>query len=98
MIAQRRAEWRDPDDESQGKFWFRGGATLIIDPAASTTSDPVPEIRYVIVKHMMSADRLRRQRAFAAGAFKGSMRAQYFDTRALSIAEPFAMLHRGEAA
>ncbi|TRW16832.1 S8 family serine peptidase [Glacieibacterium frigidum] len=98
VIAQRRAEWRDPDDESQGKFWFRGGATLIIDPAASTGSDPVPEIRYVIVKHMLSADRLRRQRAYAAGAFTGGMRAQYFDTRAMAAAEPFAMLHRGDPA
>ena len=98
VIAQRRAEWRDPDDESQGKFWFRGGATLIIDPAASTGSDPVPEIRYVIVKHMLSTDRLARQRAFAASAFTGGMRAQYFDTRALALAEPFAMLHRGDPA
>ncbi len=102
VIAQRRAEPVDPavpidKDDPNSFFWFRGGATLIIDPAVSGSYPPRAEIRYCVVKHMLSTDRLARQRAMAGGPATG-LRAQYFDTRALARREPFAMLHAEDPA
>lgn len=97
VIAQRRPEPVDPADPEGRKFWFRGGATLIVDPAAPGHWPAVPEIRYTVVKHMLSPTRLERQRACAAAPPGGALRAQYFDTSTLGAAEPFAMLHADEA-
>ena len=35
VLAQRRPEFIDPAAPEKGWFWFRGGATLLIDPAVS---------------------------------------------------------------
>ncbi len=96
VIAQRRAEPVDPANPQGRKFWFRGGATLIVDPAPEGAFPAQPEIRYAVVKHMLSTKRLDAQRAAAQVPRGSAMRAQYFDTEALAGAEPFAMLHDGE--
>ncbi len=93
VIAQRRPEPVDPAQPDGRKFWFRGGATLIVDPAMPGEWPAVPEIRYAVVKHMLSASRLARQRECACAPPGSALRALYFDTARLSAAEPFAMLH-----
>ena len=93
VIAQRRPERVDPADPDSRRFWFRGGCTLVVDPAPEGHFPASPEIRYSVVKHMLSTTRLDRQRAAMAAPPGGVLRAQYFDTEALAAAEPFAMLH-----
>lgn len=77
-----------PDDAPDGDFKFRGGCTLLIDPATY-------RVRYAITKHILSEGRLRRQRAYASGE-SPALRATYFGDpgRDQSAREPFAMLHR----
>jgi hypothetical protein len=96
-ITQRRKGFLDPErqakadrDGGQGQpdFWFRGGCTLLIDPLTA-------QVRYAIVKHVTSAGRLARQRAFLGGA-DGSLRATYFGKPTpRELAEPFACVHGG---
>ena len=78
-----------PGDE-HGDFTFRGGCTLLIDPATS-------RVRYAITKHILSDGRLQRQRSYLGGdgADGTSLRATYFgDVRPGQAArEPFAVLH-----
>ena len=97
VIAQRRPELVDPSQPDGAHFWFRGGVTLIVDPAPEGHFPADPEIRYSVVKHMLSTTRLDRQRAFAAAPPGSVLRAQYFDTSALAAAEPFAMAHADDA-
>jgi subtilisin family serine protease len=84
-IHQRQPAAIDGKDISNGFFWFRGGATFILDPREGHQ-----EIRYVIVKNSQSAARLERQRQAAQGVFLSPLRALYFGETA---GEPFAMLH-----
>lgn len=88
IIQQRRPEPIDGKDMANGWFWFRGGATLILD-----TREEKPEIRYSIVKNMGSTTRLERQRKAEAGSFLSPQRALYFGGDG---AEPFAMMHADE--
>ena len=91
-IHQRRPEPIDGNDIAQGWFWFRGGATLIVDPRPPGGK---PEIRYIIVKSSESEVRLNRQRQ-AQGGFFSPPRALYFGGKAglrAMAAEPFAMMH-----
>lgn len=93
VVTQRRPEPVDGANMANGWFWFRGGATLIIDPRGGSRREP--EIRYIIVKNSGSQSRLRRQRETAGGAPASALRALYFgggDASALS-AEPFALMH-----
>ncbi len=87
-VAQRRPEAVDPADPSAGQFWFRGGATIIIDPFPA--EGPEPRLRYVILKNIGSVNRLNNQRSFLSGD-DGGLNALYFG--ALAKAEPFALLH-----
>ncbi|MGE5603959.1 MAG: hypothetical protein ACM30E_12990 [Nitrososphaerales archaeon] len=71
----------DPD------FWFRGGATLVVDLERGT-------VRYAIVKDIWDSARLARQRAFHGGAADASLRALYFGGAPEATREPFAFIHR----
>jgi hypothetical protein len=71
----------DPD------FWFRGGATLVVDLERGT-------VRYAIVKDIWDRGRLERQRAFHGGATDNSLRAMYFGSAPEAEREPFAFIHR----
>ena len=66
--------------------WFRGGATLLIDPRSA-------RIRYVIGKGITNRRRLEQQARYAA-RFGSSLRATYFGAvQRLEESEAFAMLH-----
>jgi hypothetical protein len=99
VITQRRRVAIDPNDppdpnepeDLDKTFWFRGGCTLIIDPA----NDEEP-IRYAIRKDVMNETRLARQRAFLNESQGMSLRALYFGGDSGSEhKEPFALLHIG---
>jgi hypothetical protein len=68
-------------------FWFRGGATLLVDLESGT-------VRYAIYKDIWSDARLARQRAFLGGQTDNSLRAMYFGSLQEGMREPFAFLHR----
>ena len=84
-IHQRRPVALDGKDMTNGWFWFRGGATLIIDPRLEK-----PEIRYVLTKNIASQERLERQRRTVSGNSLSPLRALYFGD---ASGEPFAMMH-----
>jgi hypothetical protein len=84
-IKQRQAKPIDGKDVANGWFWFRGGATIILDPRPGHE-----EVRYSIIKNSGSASRLERQQRTAAGGFLSPLRALYFGEVA---GEPFAMMH-----
>jgi hypothetical protein len=84
-IHQRQAVPIDPKDPAAGWFWFRGGATLILDPRQGHR-----EVRYSIIKNSGSESRLERQRRTTAGGFLSPLRELYFGE---APGEPFALLH-----
>ncbi len=85
IITQRRPELVDPETPDAGFFWFRSGATLVIDV------DPQgPKIRYIIIKSASSERRLMIQREQAQGSFMSPLRALYFGNAGQ---EPFALIH-----
>ncbi len=105
-VRQRRPERLN--DEAP-PFWFRGGATLIIDPYAQVvkTLGPkgeaayvvLPEIRHAIIKNMQSKRRLEQEVAWRSGLGGGGVQATYFgdldDARnPMTGGGPFAMIHR----
>jgi hypothetical protein len=66
-------------------FWFRGGATVIIDPREDNE-----QIRFSIIKNTDSQRRWRRQIETIASSFVSPLKALYFGGDA---EEPFALLH-----
>lgn len=84
-IQQRRRIPFDPKDEAGSWFWFRGGATLILDPREGKR-----EVRYSIVKNSASTSRIERQRQTAVGNALSPLRQLYFGE---TVGEPFALLH-----
>ena len=84
-IHQQRALPIDPGEPAGAFFWFRGGATLIIDPREGHR-----QVRYCIIKNSGSDSRLDRQRRTASGSFLPHLHALYFTG---AQAEPFALLH-----
>ena len=68
--------------ENEEFLWFRGGATVIIDPRKGQE-----EIRYAIIKNTGSG---ARQAKAAAVHYMSPLRALYFGE---TKSEPFAMLH-----
>jgi len=91
VIHQRHPVPLDGHDIKNGWFWFRGGATLIIDPRRGRES-----VRYSILKNSGSESRQARQRDFVRTRGAASLRALYFggDTVADAMsAEPFALMH-----
>lgn len=103
-VMQRRRGYKDKNKQAdidngskklpqteRGDFTFRGGCTLLIDPAEG-------RVRYAINKHILSDNRLNRQRDFLYGTESSgrSLRATYFGDkrRETYFDEPFAILHR----
>lgn len=84
-VLQRRRVPINPADPHGPQMWFRGGATLILDPRPGQC-----EVRYAIVKNSGSESRLERQRRMFKLPAASPLRALYFDD---SRAEPFALLH-----
>lgn len=94
VARQQRPETLGPSPDDPGRFWFRGGSTLVIDPLAPGG----PAIRYAIVKPILSRERLERERAFRSGDDTGLLRKTYFgradaNTRGFGAREPFALIH-----
>ncbi len=98
-ILQRRRGYFDPDVQFQvdkygprskndEDFIFRGGCTLLVDPADG-------RVRYAVNKHILSDYRLDLQRRFLAGE-PTTMRSTYFGSPGVDdrSREPFALLHR----
>ena len=85
VIQQRRPELIDPDEPAGPTFWFRGGATLIIDARPGKE-----KIRYSIIKNINSKTRLQRQRDTVTGGRLSALQSLYFGD---DTAEPFAMMH-----
>ncbi|CDX17849.1 Peptidase S8/S53 subtilisin kexin sedolisin [Mesorhizobium sp. ORS 3324] len=75
-------------NQGDGFFWFRGGATIIIDPR-----EGFEEIRYSIIKNTGSADRQKRQVQTMTANYLSPLRALYFGGE---VSEPFAMLHASD--
>ena len=84
-ILQRQPVAYDGKDTAKGFFWFRGGATLIVDATPGKEA-----VRYSIVKNSDSTTRRDRQRQTAADSFLSPLRALYFGD---ATGEPFAMMH-----
>ena len=74
--------------KGDGFFWFRGGATIIIDPR-----EGLEEIRYSIIKNTGSVDRQKRQAGTMAANYLSPLRALYFGDE---VSEPFALLHASD--
>jgi hypothetical protein len=87
VVTQRRPILYDLKDPQKGFFWFRGGATLILDPRPGD-----PRIRYSIVKNSDSVKRQEIQRNMASNAHMSSLQALYFSRATF---EPFAIMHAG---
>jgi hypothetical protein len=101
-MTQRRWGFFDPDRQAaaeklpptakewQGEFRpdfkLRGGCTLLINSESG-------EVRYCVVKSILSPARLARQRAFLSGGPGASLRAAYSPSEGRAV-EPFALLHR----
>lgn len=85
IVHQRQPIWYDENDHSRGWFWFRGGATVIIDPRL-----PSPSVRYAIIKNSDSESRQARQRQYGNEVGLSPLRSLYFGGQSV---EPFAMMH-----
>jgi hypothetical protein len=91
-VIQQRVPMR-PDgtllvEGTDGKeqfIWFRGGATVIIDPR-----EGYEQIRFSIIKNTGSKSRRTRQASTAAASQLSPLRALYFGD---DEDEPFALLH-----
>ncbi|HYU96048.1 MAG TPA: hypothetical protein VE989_07780 [Sphingomicrobium sp.] len=79
---------REPKELSNGDpYWFRGGATLIINPRGESG----PEIRYAVMRSTLDRKREVLEHDYREGESSG-LRLAYFG-RALESREPFALLH-----
>lgn len=98
QVAQRRAAYFNPTKQEQADsgqirdepdFWFRGGATLLIDLRDG-------RLRHVVRKSIWNEERLKAERAFHTGA-RSSLAAATYDDEVqptVPVQEPFAMVHR----
>jgi hypothetical protein len=85
IIHQRQPIDYDETDPSGGFFWFRGGATLIIDPRRDHE-----QVRYSIIKNSDSLTRRERQRQHGRAIGLSPLRRLYFGGQSV---EPFAVVH-----
>ena len=76
---------RDGMKPGEDFMWFRGGASVIIDPRKGQE-----EIRYSIIKNTGSTERQKRQAETANANYLSPLRALYFGGK---TSEPFALLH-----
>jgi hypothetical protein len=98
VIQQRmplRLDGRPATDGTDGEeefLWFRGGATVIIDPSRGREA-----IRFIIIKNTSSPARQKRQiDTELGGSGISPLQALYFG--GISMSEPFALLHSGQGA
>jgi hypothetical protein len=98
VIQQRiplRLDGKPAPEGTDGKeefVWFRGGATVIIDPSKGREA-----IRFIILKNTSSEARQKRQIETVLGGFGMSpLRDLYFGGDEMS--EPFALLHAEQGA
>ncbi len=94
VVRQRRPEavWSDSTAVEGNSFWFRGGATLVID----LLGPHGPRIRYAIRKPIVSPSRLARERAYRSGDEQNALRKMYFGAggeKSFLAREPFAVMH-----
>jgi len=94
VVRQRRPECLvegvlASGDQDVERFWFRGGATLIID----LLGPDGPNLRYVIRKPIQSPSRLARERAYRRGDTGDALRSMYFGNSKFASREPFAVMH-----
>jgi hypothetical protein len=106
-----RVRQRRPERVGAGgrRFWFRGGATLLIDPYARVVAPKDeeragqftvhPEIRHAIRKNMLSKRRLEEELKWRDSRSGGGVQATYFGEpdapgNPMAAGGPFAMLHR----
>ncbi|WP_234820324.1 MULTISPECIES: S8 family serine peptidase [Sinorhizobium] len=85
VITQRQAIPLDGKNVADGFYWFRGGATLILDPRPGNE-----KIRYVIVKNGGSTSRQARQKHMAMNSLGSPLHSLYFGR---TQDEPFAIMH-----
>ena len=85
IIQQRRPEPIDGKDMANGWFWFRGGATLILDTREEQAGDPLQH-RQEHGQH----DAAGAAEEGRSGQLPVALRALYFGDDG---AEPFAMMH-----
>jgi hypothetical protein len=84
-LAPDAPEWKE---EFRRDFKLRGGCTLLINGENG-------EVRYCIVKNILSEARLSRQREFNSTPYEPSLRATYSSPAPIAGSrEPFAVLHR----
>lgn len=108
QVVQKRRGYFDPDrqaevdaqgcadeDKEEPDFWFRGGATLLVDLRDGG-------LRYAIRKRIGDKDRLAAQRDFERrrrfgpiGVAEDGQPSIYGTPDAAGSLEPFAMAHRG---
>ena len=87
-MTQKREVRIDPSAKESPTFVFRGGCTLLVDLENGN-------LRYCILKNIMSESRLQRQREFLASPARHNLHRTYFGERDDDEqAEPFALLHR----
>jgi hypothetical protein len=94
VVRQRRPECLiegafNSGNQDVERFWFRGGATLIID----LLDGDGPNLRYVIRKPIQSPSRLARERAYRRGDTGDALRSMYFGNSKFAAREPFAVMH-----
>ena len=78
----------DKNPKYRPDFIFRGGCTLLIDGETGS-------VRYVIIKDILSEDRLNRRRKYESGDAAEELGMTYYRLPEAPTREPFAMLHRG---
>lgn len=85
VIQQRQRLPVDPKSPKGAWFWFRGGATLVLD-----AREGVGAVRYAIIKDSNSTDRQERQRGLQSDGQGSALAALYLGA---GSSEPFAMMH-----
>lgn len=102
LIVQRRPEPMQagrPVNKGADGFWFRGGATVIIDLAGENGR---PMLRYAIRRPIVSPSRLAAEREYRSGSAGSGIRSMYFGAppghgASFAAREPFAIMHAKDA-
>ncbi|TAT71057.1 S8 family serine peptidase [Rhizobium ruizarguesonis] len=85
VVTQRQAKAFDEKNVDNGFYWFRGGATIIIEQSSNRQ-----RIRYIVLKNSASASRDQRQQQSVRDNIGSPLRSLYFGR---TKDEPFAILH-----
>ncbi|MGM4939652.1 S8 family serine peptidase [Rhizobium sp. 768_B6_N1_8] len=85
VVTQRQAKPFDGVNVANGFYWFRGGATVIIEQRPGQQ-----RIRYIVLKNSSSTSRDMRQQQTARENIGSPLRSLYFGR---TKEEPFAILH-----